>query len=125
MPHLWRLPYLLAHQDGDSDGGQATRMRGKSMTTPAMVTAMTEKQLAKNIVSEARRWGWRAHYAWTSIHSPKGWLDLVLCKPPVILFCELRCERGKLTQEQSEWIACLQAWGLDARVWRPGDLEEE
>jgi hypothetical protein len=90
----------------------------------ASVAPMSERVLAQNIVDEAQRWGWRVYRAWLSIHNPKGWPDLVLCRPPDVLFVELKSATGKVTEEQGQWIRALQACGLYATVWRPGHLEE-
>ncbi len=58
----------------------------------------------------------------------KGFFDLVLVRPPRIMFIELKSDKGKLTKEQENWcrlIANTQSenncisWG----VWRPADWE--
>jgi hypothetical protein len=98
--------------------------KGITRTTDPMVDmSLSEKELAQNIIREARLLCWRVHYAWTSVHSPRGWLDLVLCRLPVILFVELKSEAGKLTTDQQSWLQALRGCGLHAYVWRPSDLE--
>lgn len=65
---------------------------------------MTEKQLQERIVRTARRLGWRDAWTWKSIHSPKGWPDLVLAKGLRLLIVELKSETGKVTPEQQTWL---------------------
>lgn len=51
-----------------------------------------------------------------------GFLDLVLVHPVHgVLFRELKTERGRVSEEQREWIAALGAAGANAAVWRPRD----
>ena len=69
------------------------------------------------------------------MYSEPGFPDLVLCKPPHIIFAELKADNGQLTAPQQQWIDALSscvgsalhdvdvdagAW-IHAFVWRPGD----
>lgn len=50
-----------------------------------------------------------------------GFPDMVLCKPPKIMFWEIKSKVGSVRQPQKEWIAALQGCGIEARVVRPKD----
>jgi hypothetical protein len=57
-----------------------------------------------------------------SIHSPAGFPDLVLCRPPRLVVAELKTATGKATLAQQEWLAALGACtGVEAALWRPAD----
>lgn len=100
--------------------------------------AMTEKKLQQRVLYRARRDGWRIMHVpvggagrsaaddgpqWRSQGgSGKGFPDLVLARPPVLLFVELKRELGILSPEQEEWLAALDACGQRVYVWRPSDL---
>lgn len=73
----------------------------------------------------ARLLGWRVYFTWTSLHSPPGFPDLVLCRPPRLLFVELKSEEGRLSRAQRDWLALLETIpGIEAYVWRPRDQRE-
>ena len=85
---------------------------------------MTEADLRRTIVAAARECGWLAYFTWTSIHSPAGMPDLVLCKPPALVFSELKSDKGKVLPAQQTWLDALaQVPGVRAFLWRPADLE--
>ena len=54
----------------------------------------------------------------------EGFLDLVLCKPPRLVFAELKSRDGRLTADQAAWADALTLCGADVRVWRPADWTE-
>ena len=86
---------------------------------------MTERKLSQNIVDEARNLGWLVNRPWLSIHSPKGFPDLVLTRGGMIAFWELKSEKGRVSEAQQEWLDALALVpGIDVRVVRPDDLEE-
>lgn len=80
-----------------------------------------EKDFRQQVVDYARLHGWQCWWVWRSDHSPKGWPDLVLAKPPRLVLAELKTERGTLSPAQSETIATLRECGLTVFVWRPRD----
>ena len=85
----------------------------------------SEKQLSQAIVDLGRLLGFRVHRNWSEMHSPKGWPDLVLCKPPRLIFAEIKSQDGKVTEEQQEWLDLLaQVPGIEVHLWRPADFEE-
>ena len=86
---------------------------------------ITEKQLQANIVKLAHLYGWHHYHTFNSKFSPKGWPDLVLCRPPVILFIELKTNKGVVTPDQSKWLDMLKQCGLETFVWRPSDWNND
>jgi hypothetical protein len=57
-----------------------------------------------------------------------GFPDLVLCRPPRIIFVELKSDNGELSKAQEEWLQeianCMGDKGyLGWDVWRPRDWE--
>lgn len=91
---------------------------------PARLPVQPERSFQRQVVDAARLLGWRCYWTWNSLHSPKGWPDLVLIRRPRIVFLELKGERTPVTDEQRETIAELQACGLVARIVRPADWDE-
>jgi hypothetical protein len=80
-----------------------------------------EKSFQASVVELARVLGWRAFYVTDSRGSPPGWPDLTLGRDGVLLFRELKAEKGRLSMEQREWADLLTAAGMDWAVWRPSD----
>lgn len=83
---------------------------------------MTEAALLSNVRALAKQFGWMAYHTWRSDNSEPGFPDLVLMRPPLLLFRELKSEGGRLKPEQRRWLEELAACGQDVGVWRPVDL---
>lgn len=96
---------------------------------------MTEAQLQSIVIELAMLRRWRIHHSrpairqsgkWsTPITGHKGLPDLILLRPPRLLFVELKTEKGSLSPGQIQWAAGLQAVeGIESYVWRPSDWIE-
>lgn len=92
-----------------------------------------ERDWQRDIIRLARTLGWKvAHFR--PAQTSKGWRtavaadgagfpDLILVRDRLIA-AELKNEKGRVTEEQAEWIAALQVAGVEAYVWRPDDLDD-
>ena len=74
------------------------------------------------VIAHAQSLGWSCYWTWRSDHSPSGFPDLVLCRPPRLVIAELKKEGKELTVKQAEWLDRLMACGIECHVWRPIDL---
>ena len=77
---------------------------------------MTEAEFQTSLIKWARSLGWRVHAerpartaeGWrTPIAGDKGWPDLVLCRPPRLIFAELKVGKNQPTADQVEWLRDL------------------
>lgn len=57
----------------------------------------------------------------TALQGHRGFPDLVLARDGVVIFAELKTNRGTLGPGQPEWLAVL---GALAVVWRPRDWDD-
>ncbi len=91
-----------------------------------------EKAFQRTVVEYARLMGWRIHHTrpalaqsgrWhTPLQGDRGLPDLILCRPPRLLFVELKANRQrKPTLEQRAWLADLRACGVEVYLWTPED----
>lgn len=125
------------------------RVRARSATGE-----LTEAAFQAHVVGLARFYGWRVFHAPDNrpagkgrapqrLAAPeaKGFPDLVLVRPPELLFVELKTDTGRLGPGQEEWLADLAAVGnavahaatrvvspgyddgpaVQAHLWRPED----
>lgn len=108
-------------------------MSGVSSTTSRKSRSMAERDLQAAIIEAAKYLGWRimhtrpgrtAHGWTTPIQGHAGFPDLVLLRPPRLVFAELKTAKGELTIEQSLWFnglkACVKA---EVYLWKPRDWE--
>lgn len=86
---------------------------------------VTEADLREQIRMLCNLYGWKMYFTWSSIHSPRGFPDLVLVNPEQgrVIFAELKSEKGKVTEDQRECLDALKACGQIVYVWRPADVE--
>jgi hypothetical protein len=98
----------------------------------------TEAGFQEAVLELATLLGWshvhfrpaRTKHGWRTAFSGRpGWPDLVLCRPPRLLFVELKSDaRGaKPSAAQEEWLAELDACGdenVAAYLWRPSAWDE-
>ena len=87
---------------------------------------VTERDLREQVRDLAALFGWKMYFSWTSLHSPKGFPDLVLaCEARGrVIYAELKTEKGKVSDTQREWLDELTACGQEVYLWRPADFEE-
>jgi hypothetical protein len=92
--------------------------------------SMSEQLLTGYVVKLAQALGYRvAHFrpartahGWrTAMQGDVGFPDLVIAGHGRLLAAELKVIGGKLTPDQSRWLAAFEAGGAAAYVWRPSD----
>ncbi len=96
-----------------------------------------EAVLQAKIMDMARLFGWRrTHFRtayqpgaerWvTPMSGEKGFPDLVLVRPPRLIFAELKSKTGRLSLDQELWLADLERipTGIEVYLWRPSDIDE-
>ena len=85
----------------------------------------TEKAFESQVKDLAKLFGFKYYHTWRSFHSPAGFPDCVLIKPPRIIYAELKSEKGQPTSEQYEWLTLLaECPQNEVFLWRPSDFEE-
>lgn len=85
---------------------------------------VSEKVFMSQVRQLARMYGWKQYHTWNSFRSTEGFPDLVLVRPPRLIFAELKSEKGKATEAQLEWLHGFRSCNLEAYVWRPSDFDE-
>lgn len=87
------------------------------------LSAMPEGALLEAVRQLAQAHGYLFYHTWRSDHSEAGFPDCILARPGRLIAAELKTARGKLTPAQDRWYRCLQQVpGVEAYIWRPGDL---
>jgi hypothetical protein len=85
---------------------------------------LSERDLREQIRNLCKVLGWRLAFTQYSLRSPKGFPDLILLRPPRIIFAELKSETGKTTPEQDAWLDGLRGLpSAEVFLWRPVDIE--
>ena len=85
----------------------------------------TEADFQAKVLELAKVCGWLAYHTFDSRRSQPGFPDLVLVRPPQIVFVELKSARGAVRYEQAVWIAALSACtDVTTRLWRPADWDD-
>lgn len=99
----------------------------------------TERDFQNWVVDAAKLFGWRvAHFrpaytgkGWrTPMQGNPGFPDLVLVKPPRLIFAELKVNpetqrAGRPSLDQEGWLSDLrQVVGAECHLWRPADRPE-
>jgi hypothetical protein len=97
----------------------------------------TEKQFQQQVLELAGLYGWRAYHTFDSRRSAAGFPDLVLGRPPRLIFAELKTATGRVSAAQQAWLDDLTAvanaigrcWddpsppAVAVFIWRPDDLQ--
>ena len=86
---------------------------------------MTEAELLEQVKTVALTYGWRLYHTFDSRRSASGFPDLVLARPPRVIFAELKRQNGRMTVPQEMWGEALgQCGGVETYLWRPSDWDE-
>jgi hypothetical protein len=90
---------------------------------PTMAKMMSEAQLQEAVRKLAKAQGWLFYHPYDSRRSTPGYPDLTLVhRSGLVLFRELKAERGYATPEQKVWLSALVEAGADAAIWKPRDF---
>ena len=95
---------------------------------------VSEQAFMATVLQAAEIYGWWTYHTHDSRRSNAGFPDLVLIKPPRVLFLEVKSERGRLSRAQADVLAMLQECGplscrferdgVSAAMVRPSDWEQ-
>lgn len=100
---------------------EVSRAAPRSVPTPTE----TEKGYQHRITQYADLRGWTWYHPFLSIHSPRGWPDLALCRPPRLVLAEIKGSAGKVSPAQERWLELLrQCPPIEAYVWFPRDWDQ-
>lgn len=84
-----------------------------------------EKDWSQTVYDAARSLGWRAYRVLRSRGSTPGVPDLLMLRPPRLLFAELKDERSEPTAAQVAWLEELgTVEGVETYLWRPQDWDD-
>ena len=99
---------------------------GASGEASALNLGLSERDFTTKVIDRAKAMGWRVFHprpartaqGWRTAGqgTPQGFPDLVLALDTVVLFVELKSQKGKLTDEQKDWLL-----HTNGAVWRPQD----
>lgn len=107
---------------------------------PRYDASVTEREFQGRILTTAQMYGWRhmhigestkrvrrgGKYITVADPDTAGWPDLVLChrRRGRIVFREVKTDKGRITDNQRDWLDLLEACGMDVGVWRPRDWND-
>lgn len=94
--------------------------------------SISEAQFQRQVLRLAQQLGWLAFHPakgqykggrWVSpTQGDTGFPDLVLCRPPRLVFAELKSAKGRLRPMQQVWRDALQLVpAVEYYTWRPSD----
>lgn len=106
---------------GGAPGGVAVT---ETLTIAQLRDRWTESQFQTHVLNLARSLGWLVYHSWTSVHSAKGFPDLVMVRGERMVCAELKSAKGKVSPEQEAWLAAMgRVTGVEAYIWRPADWD--
>lgn len=97
---------------------------------------LSERQWQKVVLDMFKIYGWRTAHFDASVRvvgkertfvgdvGSKGFPDIIACRPKRIIFAELKSEKGRLSEQQKEWLALLNISDAETYVWRPSDYND-
>ena len=84
----------------------------------------SERDLTTQIRELAQLFHWRRYHTWLSTHSPAGFPDEVLLRPPRLILAELKSDTGSVSPAQREWLDELALIPhIEVCLWRPDMID--
>jgi hypothetical protein len=116
--------------------GRAPRITAYERESEGVVRTLpeTEAGFQSAVIDAATTFGWLVHHqrpgrnsdgSWRSqIQGDAGFPDLVLTRDGIVIFAELKSEKGRVSGDQQAWIHALglvsvRAPEVSVHVWRP------
>ena len=85
------------------------------------VSYRDEAEFQADVIHRAKELGWRVYHTHDSRKSEAGFPDLKMVRAGVLVFAELKTDKGKLSAPQASWGEDLAATRAEYYVWRPND----
>ena len=111
----------------DTLKGVQTAVAGQTEAS-SLILSLSEKDFCNLVIDYAKTRGWRVFHPLPARTSkgwrtqaqgtPKGFPDCVIAQDGVLLLVELKSQKGKLTDEQKDWLQ-----HTNGAVWRPKDWQ--
>ena len=93
------------------------------MTDPHL--AISERDFQAQVVQLSELCGWMVYHTYDSRRSNAGFPDLVLVRPPQVVFAELKSQKGRVRPQQEVWLSALGASDkVTVALWRPSDWDD-
>ena len=88
-----------------------------------LLREVKESTFRDQVRAWAERLGWLTYFTWNSRHSPAGFPDLVMVRPPRLLLVELKTQLAPPPHgRQLLWLDTLaEVPCVEVHVWRPMD----
>lgn len=84
--------------------------------------AISESEFMAQVKQLAELRGFMVYHTHDSRRSDPGMPDLILCRPPRLIFAEIKSERGRFSYHQAVWLAMLdECPPVEVYTWRPDD----
>lgn len=90
----------------------------------ATTTQLTEAQMQKGLIAAAKSLGYRCYHTTYSIGSERGFPDLHIVGHGKQFVFELKGPRGKVSEDQEDWIAAYDDAGVQAFVIWPSNYDQ-
>jgi hypothetical protein len=85
----------------------------------------SEAHFMGRVRRHAKALGWEDFHQQDSMGTRAGLPDLILVRPPRVIFAELKSEHGRLTPAQRQTLERLmECPGVETYVWRPRDARD-
>ena len=78
-----------------------------------------EERFQQAVVELAELLGWHVWHDHDSRRNRPGLPDLILFRPPRLIFAEIKVGTNRCTAEQLDWLGNVEACGVEAVEWRP------
>lgn len=84
---------------------------------------ITEAQFQRLVEELAQWWAWRTFHDNDSRKNDRGLPDLIMVRPPRLIFAELKVGRGRMRTDQHRWARDLMRChgNVEYHLWKPGD----
>ena len=92
---------------------------------PPQFAGVSEKDFMATVKDLATLNRWCYYHTHNSRRSDSGFPDVVLVRPPRVIFAELKSMHGRMSKQQTAWEEELtRCPGVEYFIWRPDDWEE-
>ena len=109
------------------NGKSHTVMKNSNAMREVINESMSEEEFMAQVIQLLDLCHWRYYHTYRSTRSPAGFPDIAAVRgnsdgSATLIFLEIKKEKGKLTEQQFEWLSLLNAVpGVVAMAGRPSD----